>query len=198
MSAFALQILVTWGTLGCPVSSDDLEYLAQRVLEHRKACGPISAYVCLRRLGHDVRLEDLLKQASLDGQGSRVAELVALLRERGVPATLVEGDRANLDTIPPYSILLIGKSHCVVFVGMEGEGRSVCYIEPSDCSLRSVPRQIMNRDWTGEAILIQSPELGWPQFLSLLGVTLTGVILLWFILRISWSVKFLRAGGTLS
>jgi ABC-type bacteriocin/lantibiotic exporter with double-glycine peptidase domain len=196
MSILGLLILATWAFPDCQVSSDDLEYLAQGALERRRACGPISAYICLRWLGRDVSLEEIVKQANPDGQGISVADLLALLREHGVSASLVKDDSADLGEIPPYSILFVGKAHCVVFVGMEKQGESVRYIEPSDGSLRSVPRSVMNRDWTGEAILIQSPELGWLQFLSLLGVSLTGVILLWFMLRISCSVKFLRAGGT--
>ncbi len=196
MTAFSLLMLTTLATPERQVSSEDLEYLARRALECRKACGPVSTYICLRHLGHGVHLKDILEETNIDNQGASIAELLALLRKHGVPAVLVKTDSANLNAVPPYSILLIGESHCVVFVGVEDEGKTVRYIEPTDGSLRSVPREAMRRDWAGEAIFIQKPELGWFQFYSLFGVGLTGVLTSWFAMRFTWSLRFIRAGAS--
>lgn len=71
--------------------------------------------------------------------------------------------------LPAPAILVIKPAHCVVFEGLTEDGRGVRYFEPSNGQMKTVAREAMSREWTGEAIVYQSPELSWRAFLAWVG-----------------------------
>lgn len=127
------------------VSVDELDAQAARARRAIKTCGPVAACYCLRKSGRDVKLKDVLARAKLTDEGTSVADLLDLLSSFGMPGEVLSGEKTDLEALPFPSILLIGRSHCVVFEGLEDGGRRVRYFEPSDGSMRVVSREVMSR-----------------------------------------------------
>jgi len=177
----ALSLLSTPATDTAPAaaaSADDLDAQAARARRAIKTCGPVAVCYCLRKSGRDVKLQDVLSRAKLGDEGTSVPDLLELLSSYGMPGEMLSGDKTDLEALPSPAILLIGRSHCVVFEGLENEGQSVRYFEPSDGSMRTVPRAVMSRDWTGEVIVFGKPPLSWLGFLGWTTLSVSSVLLL--------------------
>ena len=162
------------------VSADELDAQAARARRAIKTCGPVAVCYCLRKSGRDVKLKDVLSHAKLGEEGTSVADLLVLLSSFEMPGEVLSGDKTDLEALPSPAILLIGRSHCVVFEGFEDGGRNVRYFEPSDGSIRIVPREVMSRDWTGEVIVFGKPPLSWSGFLGWTILSASSVLLLFF------------------
>lgn len=160
------------------VSADELDTQAARARQARKTCGPVAACYCLRKLGRDVKLKDVLARAKLGDEGTSIPDLLDLLASFGMQGEVLTGEKSDLEALPSPSILLIGRSHCIVFEGLEDGGRTVRYFEPSNGSMRVVPREAMSREWTGEVIVFDKPPLGWRGFLGWTTLSASSVVLL--------------------
>ena len=148
------------------VSVEDLDVHAAWARRAIKSCGPVAVCYGLRRSGRDVTLAEVLSRSDLTDEGIRASELLDLLAAFGSPAEAVAAAKSDLELVPAPAIFLITPAHCVVYEGLEDGGQTVRYLEPSDGSIRQVPRAVMLRDWTGEVILMRKPDLPWGAFLG--------------------------------
>jgi hypothetical protein len=130
-------LVVLWCLAGDPansISTEELNAYAAQVVRARNACGPTAVWYCLRRLGHDVTLADVWRQADIGADGTSLQNLLDLLHAHGAPARALVGDPQRLDTLPPLSILVIGGTHCVVFEGLAGVSGTELQSEVYNCS----------------------------------------------------------------
>lgn len=134
-------------------------------------------------MGRDVKLKEVLARAKLGDEGTNIPNLLDLLASFGMPGEILSGERSDLEALPSPSILLIGSSHCVVFEGLEDGGRTVRFFEPSNGSMRVVPREAMSRDWTGKVIVFGKPPLSWRGFLSWTTLSASSTVLLFLGVR---------------
>ncbi len=160
------------------VSSDELDAQADRARQALRTCGPVAAWYCLRKSGRDVKLKDVLACAKLGEEGTSIPDLLDQLASFGMPGEILSYEKTDLEALPSPSILLIGRSHCVVFEELEDDGRSVRYYEPTNGSMRVVPREMMSREWTGEVIVFGKPPLSWRGFLGWTMLSASSVLLL--------------------
>lgn len=172
------------------VSTDEIDAYINQVLKARNACGPTSVWYVLRRMGYPVNLAEIWGEASIEDKGVRVSDLLALFQAHGVSATALHGERARLDTLPIPSILIIDDQHCIVYEGFDSENNTVRYYEPAMGRIRTVPREEVQRHWSGDAIVFQSPLLslrsfGAVAFIGFIGILGAASILqrLWFRVR---------------
>jgi len=171
MSILLLVSLTLSGAGAAPVraegiTSDQIDVEAARAERALKSCGPVAVCYCLRRSGRDVRLRDVLDRARMTDDGTSIPDVLDLLSAFGLPGKVLAGDKADFESLPAPAILLVGPSHCIVFEGLTDGGRSVRYFEPSYGSLKTLPREIVSRDWTGEAIVFREPGLSWAGLLG--------------------------------
>ncbi len=147
--------------IGSPdaVSTENLDLYVEGVAKSRKACGPTAAWYCLRRLGYDVRLKDVWQQAQFGPDGMSMADLLELFHSRGVAAQAMVSTPRRLETLPIPAILVIDQKHCIVYEGIEPDGQTVRYFEPSTGQMRRASRSAFYRQWSGEVIVFESPSL---------------------------------------
>ncbi len=93
------------------MSSDDIDENVARVRVNRVACGPISVWYCLRRLGGDANVEDVIRNAQLADDGIGALQLVALCRSYGLTPRAVVCSRGSLAELPVPAILFIDDRH---------------------------------------------------------------------------------------
>jgi hypothetical protein len=172
--------LSLWCLFGTPlagaVSSDDIDAYIGQVLKARKSCGPTSVWYCLRRLGHPVKLQEIWREASIEADGVRVGDLLGLFQSRGITAQALRGDPSRLETLPTLAILIIDDQHCIVYEGLDPENNMVRYFEPALGQIRSVPREEVQRHWSGEAIVLQLPLLSLRAFGAVAFMGFAGII----------------------
>ena len=97
-------------------------------------------------------------------------ELVAALRKHGLPARAVVCDPAKIAELPVPSILVIDDSHCVVYEGFQPDGKTVRYYEPAHREYKTATAGAFLRDWSGQAIVFEEPQLSLVSFFALAGV----------------------------
>jgi len=160
------------------VPTDRLDDVLRRERAARKACGPRAVWHCLRRLGVAASFDAVCDEVGLDEQGSTVDRLVEAFRRRGLPAQVVEGPTSRLHELPVPSILVVNKSHVIVYEGPDPDGDGVRYYETATRSMKTATRGAFERDWSGVAIIFESPQLSVSSFVLLAATAAVAVMLL--------------------
>ncbi len=175
--ALTLCTLLAVGQAGnaTPATTADIDRLAAESRKTLKSCGPVSVWYCLRRLGHPVRVEDVLA-AGGDERGVQLRGLVSLAERFGARARLLSGDKANLASLPVPCILVIESNHCVVYEGLADEGRSVTVFEPYSGRTVTAPVAELEPVWTGEVVTFTDLPLSRVGFASTVVLTSLGVL----------------------
>lgn len=176
-----------WAGPGEFLSTEDLDAYLNKVRAARKACGPTAAWYCLRRLGHDVTLEAIREQCPPDENGVSLQLLLELLHSHGVPAQALYSGSRPVDALPVPCILVIKSSHCVVFEGVEDDGKRVRCFEPAEGRIRTVSRQTVEREWSGEVIVLQPPALSNGAFVMVAAAGMMSIVLPAAALSALWS-----------
>src|SRR5262249_28698493 len=94
-------------TSPAPIASSALTELTATARVNRTACGPLSVWFALGRLGHDVDANALIEAAELKGRGTSIRKLLDLLEEHDCPARAIKTHRARLSLLPTPTILLV-------------------------------------------------------------------------------------------
>ncbi len=159
MNAALILICYACGSGIEPVTSDTVDAYIQRVIQARRACGPTCVWYCLRRFEQKADLRELWDQASIEKEQTSLQDVLKLLESRGQTGIALKFDPAHLDRVPVPAILLANESHCVVYEGLEPEGETARYFEPSTGEMRRVTRRGLLKEWSGEAIVFERPPL---------------------------------------
>lgn len=132
--------------------SADIDAYAAKVRANRVACAPISAWYCLRRLGHHVDRQEVLDGAMLGEDGIGAHDLLSLCERFGLHPRAVAGSPDRLAELPIPSILIIDDQHCVVYDGMVGSDAANVF-EPITQRSGVEKTEWLLDHWTGEAII---------------------------------------------
>jgi ABC-type bacteriocin/lantibiotic exporter with double-glycine peptidase domain len=163
------------------ITQDNLEAYLVELQQVRNQCGPRAAWYCLRRLGIQVELKDVLEQTHLTEQGVTLEELVRLLSCYDVPAWIKKGDPAKVSLLPVPAILVIDSVHCVVFNGYDSSSSTVDLFDPAIGKTLTIPAEHLTEHWSGEVLLVTAPRLSWPTFLGVIFLTALGTVVLFTI-----------------
>jgi hypothetical protein len=157
LSLATLNVAAPPSNAGLP--SDRLEAYAEQVQINRKSCGPTALWYCLRQFGIEVDRQSLCREADLQPDGTALESLLRVSNNCGLQAQGIVSDAKNLDILPVPSIIIVDKSHCVVYQGIESDGDTVRFFEPATGRNLTAPREKVVRNWTGEAIVFDRPRL---------------------------------------
>jgi hypothetical protein len=97
------------------------------------------------------------------------------LEARGVVVTT-----KDLGTLPIPSIIIVDRTHVVVYQGLSADGDVVRFFEPATGQLLTAPREKVVRSWTGEAIVFDGPRLSPAAFWAIAGCAagVTGLLVI--------------------
>ena len=127
----ACLLLTTSMTPGNGLPSDRLEAYADRVELNRKSCGPTSLWYCLRQFGLDADRQRLCDETGGGPDGTSLEALVRTGTAHGLNARAVVSTTKDIDSLPVPSIIVVERSHCVVFQGIDGDGDTVRVFDPT-------------------------------------------------------------------
>jgi ABC-type bacteriocin/lantibiotic exporter with double-glycine peptidase domain len=161
---------------GEPLTSEQVVAAADQLARLNKSCGPISAYYCLRRLGHSVRYEDLSRGVAVEEDGVSLDDVHRLLTSAGARAEVIRAEPAALELLPAPSILVLQSRHCVVLDGFDPETGKALVFEPATRKGYKVQTDVIRRAWTGEAIVFDEPRLPRWKFYSTAAATMVLVL----------------------
>lgn len=153
---------------GGGISTAELDQYFALLRKRRVACGPVSAWYCLRRYGYNVPLERVMQQAPITDKGVSLEALLECIQslEPSLKPKAVTGDPRNLETLPVPSILVLG-GHCVVYDGLDRAERQVRVFDPVGRRPANEPLDLVMKLWEGEAIVFESPQLSRAAFVAM-------------------------------
>jgi prepilin-type processing-associated H-X9-DG protein len=141
------------------IKSSALIDLAETAQKNRSACGPLSVWYVLGRLGHRADADELIASAGLKKNGTSIRRLLEMLSEHDCPGRAISTDKDRLTLLPIPSILIVDKgAHCVVYDGMNDTRQIAKVFETTNNQIRFVDLKQLQREWTGEAIIFDDPR----------------------------------------
>lgn len=160
------------------ISSENLDVYKVSVQRARKSCGPVALWYCLKSLGHDVAVQDVVDRTDVGEEGTSLSNLLEVSASFGLPGRAVHGDRAHLTALPTPAILIVDSTHCVVLEGTDAVGLLAHIFEPTLAHRKSVPLKELQQGWSGTAILFSDPPLsswGFGAVVCLTALTVIGM-----------------------
>lgn len=162
LTMLALVVLLGRTTDGAEVPNqvfclEEIDQISAETTKTRNACGPLSAWYCLRRLGHPQRPDEILAAVEIAEDGVAVGELMKLLDQLGRPGRLVKLNPEQVERLPSPAILLLRDAHCVAYDGRRSEDGAPLIFEPTTCTVGPEPMTGLQVQWTGEAIVFGRP-----------------------------------------
>ena len=174
--AVAVASLALAAGPGEGLSTDRLDEYVRDVQARRKACGPTAVRFCLNWYGVPAEREELFREAKLGPEGTSLQSLVELCAARDLDPRAVNRPDRDVSALPAPCLLVVDKSHCVVYLGLT-EGDSVRYYEPATDRVLTAERARVEQNWTGEAVLFGPPPLAASAFAAL-AAGVAGVLVL--------------------
>ncbi len=175
MAAFLLLLFSPMAIEDGSLSSEELDNRVTAIVSARRRCGPTAVWYCLRRLGRDVRVQEVFDRVAVGSEGVSAQALLDLCSSFGAPAKGVFGSRQNIESLPIPSILIIDSRHCVVYEGISPSGQEVRVFEPTNAGLRTVSMEVVQRQWTGEAIVFSEPQMSLAAFMCVIFASMVGL-----------------------
>lgn len=176
MTAAVLLAALAVGGPPAGLSTDDLDEYARKVVRSRLNCGPTCVWYCLRMLGYPADRSELCREADIGPTGTSLRKLVELCGRRGVSAKTITTPPNTLPTLAVPSILVVDGGHAVVYLGTDPDG-TVSFFEPADGKRRTAPREKVERNWSGEAVVFEDPAPSLAFVLSVAAATAAAVVL---------------------
>lgn len=176
MTAAVLFAALAIGGSPVGLSTDDLDEYVRKVERSRLNCGPTCVWYCLRMFGHPADREELCREADIGPAGTSLHKLVELFGRRGVSARTITTPANTLHTLAVPSILVVDRGHAVVYLGTAADG-TVTLFEPADGKRLTAPREKVERNWSGEAVVFQDPAPPLAFVLSVAAAVAAGVVL---------------------
>jgi hypothetical protein len=150
------------------VPSTELDARSQIARRNHRACGPLAVWYALARMGHNEDPEKLIAMAQLTEMGTTIRQLLDITEKVGVPGKAITADRNNLALLPVPSILIVDDgTHCVVYEGIDWSAGTAKIFDPESNQAQALPVERVQRGWTGEAIVFDSPYPSILAFFSL-------------------------------
>lgn len=175
-AAVLLAALTVGGPPAGGLSTDDLEEYIRNVERSRLNCGPTCVWYCLRMFGHTADRGELCREADIGPTGTSLQKLVELCGRRGVSAKTITTPPNTLHTLAVPSILVVDRGHAVVYLGTDPDG-TVTFFEPAAGKQMTAPREKVERNWSGEAVVFENPAPPPAFVLSVAAATAVGVVL---------------------
>lgn len=166
------------------VRSDRLDSLLAEWRVNRVACAPLSGWYCLRRFGHDVTADEIVKQANMTQKGTPLDGLVDLLNSfEGVSARAISVPNGRLSDLPRPCILALHDRHCVVLDEFDARSQTAVIFEPTTFRVGSETMDKLSTSFTGTAVVfrrvpISTSEFFWAIVLFAVGFFALGMRLL--------------------
>jgi ABC-type bacteriocin/lantibiotic exporter with double-glycine peptidase domain len=176
MTALLLTVVLAGGLPAGGLSTDDLDEYVRQMERAKLNCGPTCVWYCLRMLGHEADRDTLCRVADIGPTGTSLQKLVELCGRRGVTAKTITTPPNTLHTLAVPSTLVVDRGHAVVYLGTDPDG-TVSFFEPADGQRKTAPREKVERNWSGEAVVFEDPAPPPAFVLSVAAVAATAVVL---------------------
>lgn len=148
------------------VRSDSLDPLLAEWRVNRMACAPLSAWYCLRRLGHEVTADEVTKQANVTEKGMPLTGLVALLNSyEGVSARAITVPNRRLSDLPRPCILALHDRHCVVLDELDVRSQTAVIFEPTTFCVGPETVDRLSASFTGTVIVFRRVPISTSEFI---------------------------------
>lgn len=138
------------------VQQDDIERRLSEAQAHRKLCGPICLWYCLRQHGIDLPLSDVTQKAALTPYGMPFNDLVALSKRLGLAAHAVQFEPSEIASLPTPSIVVVNDSHCIVYLGQDRDVGTHMIFEPVTGVVGPEDDAVLRRAASGVAISFEA------------------------------------------
>ena len=156
LTMFTLLCLTPGQSAG--LTTDRIDDYAQQVKQQRKDCGPTAVWFVLRHQGIDADREALCQEADIGKDGTSLQKLVELCEAHHLEPTAIQSEAKDVSTLPIPSIIVVDKTHCVVYLGRNDE-EQIQFYEPATHRIMTATPEKVQRNWSGEAIVFGSPVI---------------------------------------
>lgn len=173
MNGFFLgaSLLIVSASPETGLTTDRLDAYADQVEINRMSCGPTALWYCFRQFGLDVDRWRLCGETGVGSEGTSLESLLRASAAHGLDAHGITSPTKDLHSLPVPSIIVVGRNHCVVYEGIDrdGDDEIVSLFDPATARILTAPREMVAKNWTGEAIVFERPHCSTTAFWIIAG-----------------------------